>query len=119
MATDSVQRKSFVPYASIPGSLNQNTAVFIQTMKNVEIFVRVSNDTPITGLMYLLKWIPESNTGAGGWYPYRNPVAFDSAVTSGKIHAAWNEDIDSPAWFQLLVPAGAVVLEAFMQGIRY
>ncbi len=120
MATDSVGRIRITPYSSIPSSLNETTAVFIQNMKNVEVFMRITADTPMTGFVYLLKWVPESTTGvSGGWYPYRNPVALDTSINNGKLHAAWNQDIDTPAWFQLLVPAGVTVAEALIQGIRY
>jgi len=119
MATNPVYRVKFTPVDTIPSSLDQNNAVFIRLLKNVEVWVQFSDDVALQEDVTLLKWIPEANAGAGAWYPYRNPQSFDTTKYDGKFMAAWNNDIDNAAWFQLLVPDDVTVIEAFMQGVKY
>lgn len=118
MATDPSQRILFTPYTSFPMSLDMATAVPLRLLSNVEVFFQVTSLVHVTGVAWLLKWIPEANA----WWPYRNPIVLDSAdplIVQGKYHASWFNDRDRASYFQLLISGAFTLGPAYMQGVRY
>lgn len=114
MASYPARRVSFTPYTAMPVNLDTGTAVDLRLATAVEVFFSISAGS---GDVYLLKWVEEANAGGGRWYRCQNPMPVDFA-SHGDWHVRWVVDKDRPAYYQLLVPGGVTVTEAFMQGIR-
>jgi hypothetical protein len=114
MASYPAERIAFTPYTSVPATLDTSTAVSLFLLSAVEVFFYISAGA---GDVYLLKWVKEANTGNGRWYRYQNPISVDFA-SHPDWHGRWVADKDTPSYYQLLLPAGVTVTEAFMQGIR-
>lgn len=106
-------RIAFTPVTSIAAA--KTTAIDIPLGNIIEVTFTASVGS---GDVYLLFWHPESNANAGSFYPNQNPGKCDAAVLSGKTHIRWIVDKDSYRLFQLLVPSGVTITEAFMQGIQ-
>lgn len=117
MAISTGGRVKFIPYNSIPASLDDTTAVYVQRPYNMEVFFQVTGAAG-TYKVWLLKWIKESDMG-GGWYPYRHPVEVDPSINDGKCNAVWLNDIYASSYFQLLVDPALTVVEAMIQAVRY
>lgn len=114
MASYLAQRIPFTPHTSIPGILDEGTAIEIPICEAIEVFFYLSAGT---GDVHLLKFIKEANAGAGRWYRHQNPITVNFA-TKPDWHGRWIVDKDTPAYYQLLLPAGVTATEAFIQGIR-
>ena len=110
-------RIPFTPYTSIPGSLNKDTAIEVNLVNFVEMYIEVLAGG--TGELYLLQWIPEANAGVGRWWVYRNPLTINSAKNNGLTQVAWEQTRDSFGYYQLLVPAPFVAGECLVQGVSY
>lgn len=120
MATQFVPRLRFTPYTSIPATLDPATAIEVRIADIIEIFTRVTAAGATQGQISLLIWVPEAGAmGAGEWHTYRNSQDYDTSVRQGKIHATWNVDKDTPAYYQLLVEGAVTVPYATIQGIRH
>lgn len=107
------QRIAFTPVTSIAAA--KTTGIDIPLGNVVEVTFTASAGA---GDVYLLFWHPESNAGLGSFYPNQNPGKCDAAVLSGKTHIRWIVDKDAYRLFQVLVPAGVTVTEAFVQGVQ-
>lgn len=107
------QRIPFVPVTTLAAPKTTGVDLGLGTV--VELTMTVSAGS---GDVYLLWWHADSNAGLGSFYPNQNPGKCDAAVLSGKTHIRWVVDKDSFRLFQILVPIGVTVTEAFIQGIQ-
>ncbi len=103
---------SFVPYTSIPASLDQSTAVKISGARGQVVWVGLKV-TAGTGDCTLIYW----DTEMGEWMPYDRKMTVDIAVDGGKRIGRWLKDAELGQWFQLVVPGGITVEKARMRGI--
>ncbi len=107
------QRISFTPVTTIAAPKTTGVDLGLGTVVELTMTVSVGS-----GDVYLLWWHPESNAGLGSFYPNQNPGKCDAAVLSGKTHIRWIVDKDAYRLYQILVPVGVTVTEAFVQGIE-
>lgn len=107
------QRIPFVPVTTLAAP--KTAGVDIGFGKAIELTMTVSAGS---GDVYLLWWHQESNAGLGSFYPNQNPGTCNFAVLSGKTHIRWVVDKDAFRLYQVLVPGGVTVTEAFLQGIE-
>lgn len=119
MATDNISRTLLTVFTTYPVVLDKtDTAhVYYSTLhQNIEAWAKV---TGTSGLLYLLKWLPEANAGAGEWGVYRNPIILDPALPGGWCQGAWFQDRDAAAYYALLATGTITVSQALIQGVMY
>lgn len=105
---------SFTPVTSLPPNLDEQNAVQIGCGNAVVV---VGTLTAGAGTARLLRFLPQGNGGKGQWYRASDPLGVDFSKEGGQFYGCFLLDAEGTAYYQLLLPSGSVVQEAFMQGI--
>jgi hypothetical protein len=116
MATDKMFRTPITPFTTYPLTLDVTDTSRVYScmlMQSIEVFAKVTGAA--TGLIYLLKWLPEFSV----WGVYRNPEIADPNRPGGENHMAWTQDHNQSSYFALLVTGAVTVTRASIQGVRY
>lgn len=105
---------SFTPVTSLPAKLDEQNAVQIGCGNAIVVHGTL---TAGMGTARLLRFVPQAKGGAGQWYRVGDALSVDATKEDGQFYGCFRLDAEGTAYYQLLLPSGSMVQEAFMQGV--